>query len=339
MPTPRQVNWAKVRVFAMTVVALAILSELLYLLTNGTLLEKKTSLYLYIPDATGLASGTPVRADGIDVGKVDRIALSGAVQPDRIVRVTMTVERQKLGSIPADSFAQITADTLIGDKFIGITTGASRVAVRPNAEIVYQDNPDLMKRLDLSQFEKQLRVVDNLLTDIEQGRGLVGQFVQGTGMYDEWRKLLRETQTAVHAVAATTSTLGHQVYSDAEYQRLRGKILEVDQALARLQSGQGALGPMLRDDAQYQQVMAALGGWRQSVAGIQGSEFFQSDASYADWNRQIRALIRQVDDFNASPVMITSESYDRLQGMTRELGKTLRDFRENPRKYLRLKVF
>ena len=244
MPTGRQVNWAKFRVSAVTVLALIILSVLFYLLTGGTLLETKANLYLYIPDATGLGSGSPVRVDGIDVGKVDRVALSGATEPDRIVKVTITVERQWLRTIPVDSYAEIAADTLIGDKFVAVTSGASRTAIRPNGEILYKEKPDVLKRLDLQQFKEQLRVVDAQITEIEQGRGLVGQFVQGSGMYDEWRKLLRESQKGMDAIAAREGTLGSKVYSDREYQALRHLILDLDQALARLQSGQGSARPV-----------------------------------------------------------------------------------------------
>jgi phospholipid/cholesterol/gamma-HCH transport system substrate-binding protein len=310
-----------------------------YLLTGGTLLQTKATLYLYIPDATGVGNTSPVRVDGIDVGKVDRVALSGDTRPDRIVKVTIIVERQWLSKIPVDSYAEIAADTLIGDKFVAVTSGPSRTPILPNGEIPFKDQPDVLKRLDLHQFEEQLRVVAAQITDIEQARGLVGQFVQGTGMYDEWRKLLRESQKGMDAMAAREGTLGSQVYNDREYQAIRHLIQGVEQALARLQAGQGDYGRFLRDDAQYRQLSAALADLRQSIASLRGSSFFQSAADYGDWSRQLSGLIRTVDEFNASPPMATSEVYDSLSGMTRELQHTMRDFRLDPRKYLRLKVF
>ena len=39
--------------------------------------------------------------------------------------------------------------------------------------------PELMKSLDLSDFQKQLRRIDAMLSDIEEGKGRVGEFVQG----------------------------------------------------------------------------------------------------------------------------------------------------------------
>src|ERR1035441_4900719 len=118
MPSARQVNWAKFRVTAVSVGALAILAVLVYLLNGGMLFQEKTTLYLYIPDATGLGPGAPVRVDGIGVGKVGVIALSGSSDPGRVIKVTIKAESDRLSQIPVDSFAQLSADTLVGDMFV-----------------------------------------------------------------------------------------------------------------------------------------------------------------------------------------------------------------------------
>src|ERR1041385_7674531 len=123
MPSAARVGWAKFRVFFVVVVALIILGTLAYLLTGGTILSEKTTLYLYIPDATGLGDGSPVRVNGIGVGTVDTVELSGSAQPNRVVKVSLRLERAKLSSIPVDSYAQLSTETLIGDKYVDITSG------------------------------------------------------------------------------------------------------------------------------------------------------------------------------------------------------------------------
>src|ERR1039457_5466723 len=125
MPSARQVNWAKSRAAVVSVAALAILAVLAYLLTGGTLLQERTALYLYIPDATGLGPGAPVRVDGIGVGKVRSIALSGSSDPGRVVKVTIKAERAPLAKIPVASFAQLGADTLVGNIFSDKPRGRS----------------------------------------------------------------------------------------------------------------------------------------------------------------------------------------------------------------------
>src|ERR1035438_7227902 len=121
MPSPQQVNWAKFRSSAVILAALLILGTLAFLLTGGTLLEPKVQIYLYLADATGVSPGSPVRVDGIGVGKVTLVELSGSNEPLRVVKVTMTVGRDRLRSISQDSTAQTTSDTIIGDKFVDVT--------------------------------------------------------------------------------------------------------------------------------------------------------------------------------------------------------------------------
>src|ERR1051325_8958962 len=104
MPSPQRVAWAKFRVAAACLAATMIVSTLVYLLTGGTLLQEKATLILYVSDATGLIANAAVRVDGIVVGKVASVDLSGSNQPDRVIRVTMRVRREQLATIPTDSY-------------------------------------------------------------------------------------------------------------------------------------------------------------------------------------------------------------------------------------------
>src|SRR6185312_13246721 len=113
MPSARRVMWAKFGVASVSMVALCILGTLIYLLTGGTLLEQKAILYLYIGDATGLSSDSPVRVDGILAGQVKKVELTGSNAPNRIVKVTLQVERDKLNAITKDSMTQLSTDTLV----------------------------------------------------------------------------------------------------------------------------------------------------------------------------------------------------------------------------------
>ena len=108
---------------------------LVYLLTGGTFLEVKTEIYLYLPDATGISPGSPVRVDGIGVGKVRPVELADSNEPNRVVKVTMRVGRDFLPSITDDSTAETTSDTIIGDKFVDVTSGTSPNHLMPGGEL------------------------------------------------------------------------------------------------------------------------------------------------------------------------------------------------------------
>ena len=339
MPSQERVQWARTRVTVVAVAALLILGTLMVLLTGGTLFEPKSTIYLYMPDAVGLVAGAPVRVDGIGVGKVESVELTGLNVSDRIVRVRMIIERERLASIPIDSTAQASADTLVGDKFVDIDSGKSPGRLGPGGTLIYKAAPDITKRLDISQFQERLREMDTLLTQIESGESEVGRLVKGDEMYQTIMRRIRQVQASLNAVRATSNQMGQALYTDTLYRQFESQLRGVDEGIAKIQSGQGSLGQFLRDEGQYTSLRSTVAGLRKSIQEIHASDFFRSDQQYADWNVMVQNLIRTVDEFASSPMMVGTDTYENLTGMAKEMQTQMKDFRENPRKYLRLKVF
>ena len=128
-------------------------------------------------DASGLASAPPVRLNGITIGYLDTVQLTGSHDPRRAVEFDMKVEPDSLPQIPVDSVAGIAAANLLGDKFINITKGHSSQHVQPDAEIdsrmQAQDIPELMAQTAnlLARFQTIVDRLDNLLAGVEAGQG------------------------------------------------------------------------------------------------------------------------------------------------------------------------
>jgi hypothetical protein len=252
------------------------------------------------------------------------------------VKVTMSVARDKLDSISTDSMTQISSDTLVGDKFVDITSGKAPAHIAPFGLLNFRDQPDMMRTIDFADFERQMRIVDATLADIEQGRSEVGQFVQTDTVYMNLRKKFIELQGAIRDAKRVTTMAGSLIYTDALYRQWRDPFVQLDHKLALLQSGQGAFGKLLRDPSQYEQMRASAQDLRKAIAGVQSAEYMTSDGVYSDWNRTVAGLIQKVDEFDASPLFSSSEIFDNLNGAAGEMRKTLKDFREDPRKLLRL---
>jgi phospholipid/cholesterol/gamma-HCH transport system substrate-binding protein len=339
MPSAERVAWAKFRVVVVSSVALLILGTIAYLLTGGTLFEAKSTVYLYLPDATSLQAGLPVRVNGIGVGKVALVGLSGSKDPNRMVKVTMTIERASLASIAVDSTAQVASDTAVGDKYVAITAGKLPDHVRPNGEIQYKGSPELLKTEDIAQFQKQVDAIDALFQDIEQGKSRVGSFVKGDSVYRGLLQRVDEVERGIRAVADTNSQVGRELYTDRLFQQIHTPLASLDNTLAQWQAGQGSAGKFLRSPAQYDDLRERLVKLHGMVNDLGKRPMLSSDQAYLDWNRQVAALIQRVDEFNASPMMITSTVYENLNGAVKEIQQEAKEFRENPRKFLRLKVF
>jgi phospholipid/cholesterol/gamma-HCH transport system substrate-binding protein len=339
MPSAQQVNWAKFRASAVILAGLLILGTLAFLLTGGTLLEPKVQIYLYLPDATGVAPGSPVRVDGIGVGKVSLVELSGSSEPNRVVKITMIIERDRLASITDDATADTTSDTIIGDKFIDVTSGKGAKHLVGGGELQYKGSGNLMQRLDIAQFQQQMHLIEVTLDEIEQGTSPLGAFIKGDAIYNEVRDKITQLQRGIHVAADTTTAVGQALYTDALYRKFTEPLRQLDESLARLQSGQGTGGALLRDTQQYEQALAQVADLRRSIGSLRGAEMMTSDGAYNDWTRQVGAIGRQVDEFSAGGMLTTSAVYDNLEGMAKELQAQGKEFKENPRKFLRMKLF
>jgi phospholipid/cholesterol/gamma-HCH transport system substrate-binding protein len=196
-----------------------------------------------------------------------------------------------------------------------------------------------MRSVDMPEIERQLRLVDVTLADIEQGRTPLGQFVIGDTVYAAMRRRFAELQSTLRRATATTGQVGSLLYTDAALQKFQAPIEKLDQTIAQLQSGQGQMGRLLRDPAQYEQVRAMLKDLRKGIENARAADLMRSDDAYMGWIKTVAGVARQVDEVNASPALNSLDMYESWAGAAREMQQSLKDFRENPRKYLRLKVF
>src|SRR5215468_10239751 len=97
MPQQSRAKWAQLRVGLMAIVALAILGYLIILLSSDTgLFQGRSTLYTFLGDSGDLAEGAPVRLNGIVVGKVRKVRLSGETAPQRVIKLDLEVEDKYL---------------------------------------------------------------------------------------------------------------------------------------------------------------------------------------------------------------------------------------------------
>src|SRR5580700_9817512 len=108
MAIQAKAKWARLKAGILAIAAMVILAILIFLITGKTnLFESHAMVYSYMADAAALANGAPVNLDGIPIGKVKNIALSGLKDPAKLVRIEMQVPEDQLKNIPVDSVSQI----------------------------------------------------------------------------------------------------------------------------------------------------------------------------------------------------------------------------------------
>jgi phospholipid/cholesterol/gamma-HCH transport system substrate-binding protein len=97
----------------------------------------------------------------------------------------------------------------------------------------------------------------------------------------------------------------------------------------------------LRDSAQYEQIRDQLARVR---SALPKGKMFASDEDYVEWNRRLAAWTESLDALNSGEgamgnMLVNAQTYESLSGSLRNLETTLKEFRENPQKFLRLKLF
>ncbi|HLY15697.1 MAG TPA: MlaD family protein [Bryobacteraceae bacterium] len=344
MPSPQRVQFAKLRIVVVAVCALTVLSVLVYLLGGNTWFEPKAHLTTYIPDSTGVEPGADVQLNGVLVGKVVSVGLTHSKDPNRVVEVRLEIGEKSRRYVPDDSVTEIDSANLLGDKYIDILMGRSGQPVRPGGELRYRAPSPLMQNIDLRQFDEQLRAIDQIIQDTQAGKGQLGQFVVSDTLYQQFLDGVQKVEKEVRAATSTQSELGQALYSTTGHDNVRTSLRQLDDRLAQMQAS-----PLLRETSQYDQIRDQIAQVRSTLADLNagkgaGGQMLASDAAYVEWNRRVAAWIANLDALRAGEgsmgqMLSNTQTYDSLNGFMRELAAGMKELREHPQKFLRLKLF
>jgi phospholipid/cholesterol/gamma-HCH transport system substrate-binding protein len=332
---------AWIRVTVLIASAVGTLSVLMYLLAGNfqDIIQRRVTLVTYLPDATGIDRKDRVEIDGIPVGKVKSVSLTGSNEPSRIVRVEFTIRENYLSSIPVDSRAEVTADNLLGDKYINIHKGVGHEYVKPGDELLLQPPDSNFDAADLIvSMQNIITRANQLLDEIDDPNTNIGKNIQGEDYYDKLVSSVKGVQMAIHSYGNPKNPIGQALYGTELYDQLRNPFLEIDARLAAIQRGEGDLGHAYASTEQYDRLRERIAGYHQSIENFQKNENLANDDQYQAAKVILERLKRVVDELAAAPSMSNPQIYESLNGQLRDLEKALSDFRKNPQKYLRVKV-
>jgi phospholipid/cholesterol/gamma-HCH transport system substrate-binding protein len=354
MAASKQASWSQLRVGITILVALIILGVLIFLLTgSGDVFRANAALRTFMADSSGMATGAPVRLNGILIGNVEAIRLSGEKDPKRVVEFVMEVESRFLKEIPVDSVAGISAANLLGDKFINITKGSAQQTVRDGAELrslQSQDIPELMAQSAalLTTLQTIVTRVDRLLMDVEQGKGNIGKFLRDEELYARLNVIGAEAQRLINDVRTGKGTLSRLLYDDSLYQEARAPIKRIEALLADLQRGHGTAGLLLKDRKLYDDAQASLAEIRRLINEVNAGKgtagrLLKDEELYRNINTLLAKVDQTVDKLNSGQgtlgqLMVNPQLYDSMVGATREINALMKDIRANPKQFLTIKL-
>jgi phospholipid/cholesterol/gamma-HCH transport system substrate-binding protein len=345
----------------MAIVAMIILATFIWLITGPrTIFSRPAAIYTYMPDSAALAKGAPVRLNGIVVGSVADLKLSGEANPRRIVKIDMSIPKDMLQRIPVDSTTEISAENVLGTKFINIKMGKSRTMVQPGGELPSLDTmefEDVVKSSYslLTSLQGIVTRVDTIIGEIENGKGSIGKLLVDTEVYDRLVATEAQMQKIAETIGSGKGTLGRLLYDETLYQRAQQSIERLDSVIQGLQEGQGSAGKFLKDPAVYDQAREAMAGVRKLVDDLNAGNgtagkllkdeelYHRLLATLGKIDATVDKAGTTIDKVNSGEgtvgqLLVNPQLYDNLNGTTAELHALIKDIHSNPKKFLRIKL-
>jgi phospholipid/cholesterol/gamma-HCH transport system substrate-binding protein len=354
MPSAKRVSWAQLKVGVMAIVAMIILGVLVFYLTGKSrFFTHPATLFTYMDDSAALAIGSPVRLNGLVIGNVRNVELSGSTTPLRIVRVEMEVDPGRLKSIPVDSVAAISSENVLGTKFINIRMGNSPVKVKNGGEVPSLDTREFDEVVAsgynvMVSAQGMLKRIDAILSLVEAGKGTIGKLLRDDEFYNRLTATVAETQKVAEAVGSGRGTIGRLLYDERLYEELRSSIARIDNLLQDVQEGRGTAGKMIRDPALYDDARKSVSEMRHLLEDLNAGKgsagkFLKDEKLHRELASAISNLDTTLEKLNSGQgtlgqMLVNPQLYESLNGAAQEMNAFMKDFRANPKKFLRIKV-
>jgi phospholipid/cholesterol/gamma-HCH transport system substrate-binding protein len=354
MAIQNRATWARLKVGILALFAMSILAVLIFLITGNTnIFESQTMIYTYMADAAALTDGAPVNLNGIPIGKVKEIRLSGSKDPMRLVRIDMQLPQSALRDIPNDSLASISAANVLGTKYINIKSGKSATPVSAGQELPSVNTGEIQDLVEqgfgvINSLKDTVERVDNIVGLVESGKGSIGKLLVDETLYNNLLQILNEVKGLADTLNSDKGTLGVLLNNRELYDNVKVTLNRVDTMLQELQAGQGTAGKFLKDPAVYDETRKTIEGVHKLVDDLNAGkgtagQLLKSD----DLSNQLKDTIAKLDSIldkvnsgkgTIGQLLVDPQLYDNLNGATHEMHMLMKDFRANPKKFLRIKL-
>jgi phospholipid/cholesterol/gamma-HCH transport system substrate-binding protein len=348
MAQRKQLTWTELRVGLFVLVGLFILAAGIFYVTGAGILGPKYRLKTYQPDVSGLANGAPVRVDGVGVGNVESITLVSRGQgktPDKSknIEVVMRLERRYQPDILTDSQASLVTEGLLGNKYINISRGFTGVPLREGQEVPASETREMLNSIQALSDSMQ-----EILNDVKEGKGTIGKLLVDPQAYHHLNSVLAKSDTMMSNIQAGRGTLGKLVNSNELYDKVDKGLDSVNGLITDIRSGKGTIAKLLNDPTLYDDARQALNNGNAVLNDVRAGKgsigkLMNDDALYnklRDTSSNLAEASAKLNENTTTAGKLFSDPklYDNLAGLTGDLRLLIGEFRQNPAKFLRIKV-
>jgi phospholipid/cholesterol/gamma-HCH transport system substrate-binding protein len=378
MPQPQKSSLAGLRVGLLVLAAIAIVVLTIFAISGDiTLFRKKTIVRTFMSNVDGLHKGAEVRLSGVKIGSVTDINFSPQIPADEkavdLIEIVMEING-KINDVDAvqrirtDSIAVMKGAGVLGDNIIDISPGTTKgQPIQNNAVVKSYANKSVGDIINASKTAMDnLNVITENIKDvtanIKAGEGSIGRFLKDDTIYLNLNKTVLQGQALMESIRKGEGTAGKLISDPALYNKANELVTsfketseQLQVALADVQAGKGTVGKLLKDEEIYNRAKTLITKFEATadkldatIAKVNRGEgtvgkLLQEDKLYEEFREslgKIRTLTEGMErgEGTAGKLLKDEALYRNLNETTTEMTKLLYDLRQNPKKYLDIKV-
>ncbi len=361
MAQRKQLSWTEMRVGLFVLAALVIVLVAIFFVTGGNILGPKYRLITYLPEVEGVQAGAPVDLDGVQIGSVQSVELTPHPE-DRMhgIKVVLRIDKkfqQQIRVDPSDpsksSTASLVTQGLLGDRYVTISRGLTGTAIPENGVV-----PGAEEAAIKQMVERGAELMQNLgaLTDdvrdmiaqVQKGKGTIGKLLNDPAMYDHLNSTASKLDTMASNIQGGQGTLGKLVASDDLYKRVDSTLAKADDVIGAVRDQKGTIGKLVYDPSAYDSIKDFASNGNALLTDVRAGKgslgklatddtlftnLRDASANVRDATAKMNSNQGTMGKFFTDPAL-----YDNMTGMTGDLRLLIGDFRQNPKKFLHIKI-
>jgi phospholipid/cholesterol/gamma-HCH transport system substrate-binding protein len=356
LPSQKQLKWSQLRVGITVLISTLTLAVLLFLMSGSSgLFTRRITLKSYFDNAQGLRVGAPVRLSGVDVGNVSKIL----IVPDKDkqltpVEVVMKVSTRYSYAIHRDSVTSLETAGVLGETYLDIDSlQALGPAARDGDTLPTQVHPDFNQVVRASQgtlenMDALLKRADRILAFAESGKGSLGKLIYDPTLYNRFSSTIAEFQQIVQQVGSGEGSLGRLISRNDAYEKFIATLDKMNGVIDDLQQGKGTAGKFLKDPTLYNNANDTVANMKKLSEDINAGKgtlgkLSKDEELAKKLDTTISKLSQLTTELEAGQGtagrLIKDETlYNNANEMLVETRNLLKAIRENPKKYLSIKL-
>ena len=335
--------------------------------------SRKTTVKTYMARVDGLRKGAEVRLSGKQIGSVKDINFSSQIPAsDQANNLEVVMEisgsldgRPAIERIRTDSLAILKAAGVLGDNVIDITPGTTAGEPIQNYGIIKSASQksvgDILNTAQtaVANLNEISDDIKDITRGIRAGEGTVGRFLQDDAFYANLNKTALQAEKLLDDIRSGQGTAGRIVSDPALYNQINDTVSQlrrvVDNVNEQILAGRGTIGKLIQDEEIYNRANSLVTKLDETSARIERTmakiergegnlgKLINDEKLYQDTRNTIenlRAIMARLDRGEGTAGLLLKDErlYQNVNTLSAELTRLLYDFRQNPRKYLSVKV-